>query len=216
MIVQDSSKNFENPETGRFNGTIIDIVDLGIKKNRFGEEKVRMRIIWVLDKNDSQGAPFRVMREVNATIADKPKKSNLYEIVEQVTGRAPSVPFDSEVLIGRSNELTIVREADAATGKVYANIKVIMPLPAGVVPPQAPAGFVRAEVKKAMQAAQAGAPRVAAANTTGSTPTAQPTVQGQAVAPAQPAVAAQPNQAAQPATPAQPAPATQPAVDAAF
>lgn len=177
MLIESSNKNFENPETGRFNGTIVDVVDLGKKRNNFGEEKVRLRIVWVLNVNDSQGVPFRVMREVNATVADKPKKSALYEIVEGVTGRAPAVPFDTEVLINRANELIIVRETDTKTGKVYANVKAILPLPAGVVPPSIPAGFVRAKDRPtgSNRVAQSAAPAVAV--NTGNTAPAQSTAQ---------------------------------------
>jgi hypothetical protein len=161
-------KEFEKPQTGRFNATIIDVIDLGIKVNKFNESKVRIRIVWVLDKNDSEGKPFRVAREVNATIATKPKKSSLYEIAEGVLGHAPSVPFDDESLIGRSNELTLVRETDPTSGKVYANIKAILPLAAGVVAPVAPQGFVRAKFKNQVGTvapqAQAQAPVAAPAN----------------------------------------------------
>jgi hypothetical protein len=206
MIITQSSKDFENPETGRFNGTIIDVIDLGPKTNRFGESKVRLRIIWVLDRNDSEGNPFRVMREVNATVADKPKKSNLYEIAESVMGVPPAVGFDTEVLIGRSNELTIVREADATSGKVYANIKVILPLAAGVVGPPIPQGFVRDTGKAKAKNVTNGAPAVAAANT--QAPPAQPTAQAAptAQAPVQPV----------PQATAAPQPATTKAADAAF
>ena len=205
MIITQSSKDFENPETGRFNGTIVDVIDLGPKTNRFGESKVRLRIIWVLDKNDSEGNPFRVMRELNATVADKPKKSNLYEIAEAVMGVPPAVGFDTEVLIGRSNELTIVRETQAATGKVYANIKVILPLPAGVVGPPIPQGFVRDTGQARAKNITNGAPAVAAANTQAP---AQPT------APAAPTAQA-PVQPVPQAT-AAPQPATTKAADAAF
>jgi len=163
VIINEAGKNFETPETGQFIGTVIDVVDLGKKANRFGEEKVRLRVLWVLNANDSQGQPYRVMREANATVADKPKKSTLYEIVEGVTGQAPAVPFETDVLIGRSNLLIIVKET-APNGKKYANIKAILPLPAGVIPPQAPQGFLRAK-DRAARAAQAqvtnGAPAVA-------------------------------------------------------
>lgn len=215
MIITQSSKDFENPETGRFNGTIVDVIDLGIKKNRFGEEKVRLRIIWVLDKNDSEGNPFRVMREVNATVADKPKKSNLYEIAESVMGVPPAVGFDTEVLIGRSNELTIVRETDAASGKVYANIKVILPLAAGVVGPSIPQGFTRDTGKaktKNQQAVTSGAPAVAAANTPAPAP-AQPVAAVSATGPT-PTAPAPVQQTGQPT--AAPQPATAKAADAAF
>ena len=172
MLVDSNSKNFEYPNTGRFNVTIIDIVDLGKQKNSYGEEKVRLRVIWVLDAADSEGQPFRVMKTVNAVVTDQPKKSNIYEIAESVLGTAPSVPFDTDTLIGRSNELTIKREEDPKTKKVYANIKAIMPLPQGVVGPAIPQGFVRAQDRPAKTDIRSAAPLVQAANTVSTTATA--------------------------------------------
>ena len=187
MLIDNNSKNFENPSTGTFLGTIIDVVDLGKIQTQWGE-KVKIRIVWVLDKNDSEGNPFRVMRQVSASMNEK---AALYELVKGVLGTAPPVPFDDQTLLGRSNQLVIVKETDSKTGREFANVKVILPLPAGAIPPQAPAGFVRSKdrVAKAPFGASA-APAVAVANTVASTPTAQPTVQGQAnPAPAQQAAA---------------------------
>lgn len=188
MLIDNNSKNFENPSTGTFLGTIIDVVDLGKIQTQWGE-KVKIRIVWVLDKNDSEGNPFRVMRQVSASMNEK---AALYELVKGVLGTAPPVPFDDQTLLGRSNQLVIVKESDAKTGREFANVKVILPLPQGVVPPQAPAGFVRSKDRqpKGVQGASA-APAVAVANTVASTPTAQPAVQGQAnPAPAQQAAVA--------------------------
>ena len=180
MIIENNQKDFEKPDTGTFLGTIIDVVDLGKVQTTFNgqvREKVKIRIVWVLDKTDSEGNPFRVMRQVNASMNEK---AALYELVKGILGGAPPVPFDDETLIGRSNQLVIVKEPDLKTGKVYANVKVILPLPAGAIPPQAPQGFVRSKNKTQGQAvATSAAPVVATANTVASTPTAQPTVQGQ-------------------------------------
>ena len=178
-IITDNAKTFENPDTGTFIGTIVDVIDLGRIKTQFGE-KNKIRIIWVLDKNDSSGQPFRVMRQLTASMNEK---AALYELVKGILGAAPPVPFDDETLIGRSNQLVVVKEADPKTGKVFANVKVVLPLPAGVIPPQAPQGFVRSKNRVATQSgavAGSAAPVVATANTVASTPTAQPTVQGQA------------------------------------
>lgn len=191
MLIQDSGKVFENPDSGTFLGTIADVVDLGQVASQYGT-KTKIRIIWVLNANDSEGKPFRVMRQVNATISSTgPRPSDLYNIVKSVLGVAPPVPFESEELIGKSNLLIIERE-EAQNKKVYANIKYIGPLPPGAVPPMVPTDFVRSKDIKSKTVAN-GAPAVktvapasaqsaptAAANTVASTPTAQPTVQGQA------------------------------------
>jgi len=152
MIIE--SKQFEKPDSGLFLGTIIDVVDLGLvpsKNPKFPEPKVRIRIVWVLDKLDSKGKPYRIVEQPTASLTDKPKKSRLYEICEGVFGSAPPVPFDSELLIGRSNGLFITREGE------FANIKGFMPIQPGQNPPKAPADFVRNKDKKAQEAALAAA-----------------------------------------------------------
>jgi hypothetical protein len=141
--------NNSRTETAEFDGTIIDVVELPNVKTKYGV-KTQLRVVWVLGISDgsgkyamdSEGNPFRVMREVNATIDEK---SKLYEIVKGVLGTAPPVPFDSDILIGRSNKLFIEKGPDPKTGKVYANVKFITFLPAGHVPPPIPEGFVRAK-----------------------------------------------------------------------
>jgi hypothetical protein len=209
MIVEPR-KDFEKPESGEFNGTIVDVIDLGKVTSKFdGSVKTKLRVVWVLGTPDgsgkyamdSEGNPFRVMREVNATIDEK---SKLTEIVKGVLGTAVPVPFDSEILMGRSNKLFIEKGPDAKTGKVYSNVKYITALAYGHIPPPIPQGFVRA--KDRPPKTPFGQPQ-AAANTTATAPTAQPTVQG--------AVQANPGT---PPTPA-PQPAAQPVVpkvDAAF
>ena len=150
MLIDDNSKNFEKPESGMFLGTIIDVVDLGKVATQFGL-KAKVRIVWVLDKNDSEGNPFRVIYQATASVNERAK---LFEMVKSILGVAPSVPFDAEVLIGRSNQLYIVRETNAVTKKDFASVKVVLPLPAGATPPRAPQGFVRSKDRAAQGVTQ--------------------------------------------------------------
>ena len=143
MIIQKSGKVFEKPEAGIFVGTIIDVVDLGLvpsKNPKFPDPQVRIRIVWVLDKNDSEGRPYRIIEQPTAKLSDggnATKKSRLYEICEGVFQTAPPVPFESENLMGRSNRLFLAKEGE------YTNIKGFMPLLPTDVSPKAPADFVR-------------------------------------------------------------------------
>lgn len=183
MIIEPR-KEFERPESGEFNGTIIDIIDLGKVKDQYGEKK-KFRIVWVLGLPDgsgryaldSEGNPFRAIRQVNASIDEK---SKLYELAKSILGQAPPVPFDTEMLMGRSNRLFIEKTTDPRTNKTFANIKFITFLPAGQIAPVAPQGFVRAHLKQA-QAAQPVQNARPATTTVGTTPTSQPTVPGTTV-----------------------------------
>lgn len=149
IIKQTERKAFEQPDAGLFAGTIIDVVELGVVKSTYNgveSENEKVQVIWVLDKNDSQGRPFRVQSMYNANINMNPKsgkKSRLYELIEQVFQVAPTLEFDSEALVGRANNLFLVKETNPTTGKTYTNVKGLAPLSAGQVAPKAPADFVR-------------------------------------------------------------------------
>lgn len=163
MQVPNGGKKFEKPDAGIFIGTIVDAVFLPqvpSKNPQFPEPKDRLRIVWVLDKLDSEGKPFRVMEQPPFRISDggnNTKKSRLYEIYEGVfQGRIP-VPYESEDLIGRANRLFLAKEGE------YTNIKGFMPLLPGDVAPKAPADFVRHKDKPAAGASQAAKPATSAA-----------------------------------------------------
>lgn len=153
MLVTDTGgKEFEKPKSGIYNGTIIDVIDLGLVKSKnpqFPDPKVRIRIVWVLGQTpggptalDTEGKPFRVIEQPTAKISSGGvRPSRLYEICVGVLGTEPPVPFDTEVLIGKSNQLFLTQEGE------FVNIKGFLPLPAGSVAPVAPAGFLRAKDK---------------------------------------------------------------------
>lgn len=141
IIIEDKKKNYEKPDSGQFTGIIADVVELKNVQTKFGP-KTKIRIVWLLDKNDSEGNPFRVMSQVNASINEK---AELYKIVVAVTGAAPLAQpqFDVETLLGRVNVLFVVREKSQDGQSEFANVKAILPAPAGTVAPKIPATFVR-------------------------------------------------------------------------
>jgi hypothetical protein len=160
-----NQKPFEVPDGGMFTATIIDVVDLPSVQTAFGV-KNKVRIVWVLGTNngvpvaDSEGKPFRVIQSYNASMNEK---STLYGIIKQILNAAPPVITTSEqlsqLLIGRSNNLFLVKEADAKNPtKFYANIKGATPLTPGQIAPVAPAGFVRHKDKPQTQAGPNGQP----------------------------------------------------------
>jgi len=152
LIVADNNKVYERPTSGAYLGVIADTVDLGVVATKFGN-KMKVRIVWLLGKADgsgyavdSEGSPFRVMSELNASLNEK---SELFKLVRGVLGTPPPAgPYDVEQLIGKSNQLFIVLEKNADGTKEYANVKGILPLPPGVTPLTVPATFVRHKDKK--------------------------------------------------------------------
>jgi hypothetical protein len=143
-MILEKNGNFENPKSGAFIGVVVDVAELYNVPGKFGP-KNKVRIIWILDAQDSQGKPFRVMEQVNASINEK---ARLYEIAKGVLGAPPAAKsFDTESLLGKANQLFIVVEK-GEDGKEYAHVKGILPLPAGAVVPTVPADFVRSKDKK--------------------------------------------------------------------
>ena len=172
MLIESNQKEFEVPDSGEFIGVVADFVDVGPVPTQYGVKNM-VRIVWVLDKNDSEGKPFNAIQQIPASIHEK---SNLYKITKSILGTAPQVPFESDVLIGISRKLFISKQL-TTKGKPFANIVAIMALPAGVLALAIPAGFVRAKDKQAKiynnTKATASTPAPAAQAST--PPTAAPT-----------------------------------------
>jgi hypothetical protein len=161
MIIEPNKK-FEKPDAGAFVGTVIDVIDLGLvpsKNSKFPDPKNRTRIVWVLDANDSEGKPYVIIEQPPTRMNDGStgfKKSRLYEIWEGILQAAPQVPYETENLIGKSNLLYLGKEGE------FVKILGFMPVPAGKVPPTAPAGFLRDKDDPKKQAARLAKAQAAA------------------------------------------------------
>lgn len=177
MVAPESGKNFEKPNQGKHIGTVIDVVDLGVVVTKNPNPAFpsapthRVQIVWLLNTLGSDGKPILYTEAPPFKIGEgggKYKPTRLFEIATGVLQGPPPRPFDVETLLGRSNELFIIKNGDRT------EIAGFLPVPPNVVPPQAPAGFIRKVNRPA-------------------TPTTQQQVQAQAqVQQTQPAQANQP------------------------
>jgi hypothetical protein len=158
-------KVFERPSGGGFLGTIIDVVDMPNQPTAFGP-KDKVRILWVLAQIngapylDSTGQPFTIAGFYNATQTDN---SNLSKALRQILSAQPPLLTSTDdlakLLLGRSNQLFLTQEPDQKKpGQFVTFVAGIAPLPPGVVPPQAPVGFIRAKDKPKTQAGPQGRP----------------------------------------------------------
>jgi hypothetical protein len=162
-------KKFYSPVGGPYIGTIIDVVDMpNVTKVFKGVTKTinQVRVLWVLAHLngaaylDPEGQPFTVVAFYNAVQTDN---SNLTKMLTQVLNAVSPLITSSEqlsqILLGRSNSLYLTQTPDAQRpGEFFVNVAGISPLPAGVTPPQAPAGFVRSKDKPKTQAGPQGRP----------------------------------------------------------
>ena len=171
LYAPESGKKFAKPATGKYIGTIIDVVDLGLKapKNTnpaFSSEPVhRIQVTWTLNTPD--GKPFLGEDGKPVEYSEAPpfkmgegggqfKPTRLFTVASGVFQGAPPRPFDAELLLGRSNELFIVKTGDGDQAR--SEIVGFLPVPPGVTPPTAPAGFVRKINKPATQTAAPAVP----------------------------------------------------------
>lgn len=155
-------KVFEKPVGGSYVGTIIDVVDMpnqSVVYNGVTTLVDKVRIQWVLAH--ANGAPYLDKEGQAMTVAVFPsakqaKNSRLTKLLTYILNAAPPLINTteqlSELLLGRSNSLFLVQEPDTRNpGQFFTNVAGIAPLPAGIVPPAAPAGFVRSKDKPKTQ-----------------------------------------------------------------
>jgi outer membrane biosynthesis protein TonB len=148
VVKEPDQKDFEHPEDGQYIGVIADVIDLGEVETGYGI-KPRVRIVYLLDTNDSEGNPFRVMSTYTASLHEK---ANLRKALKQILGADVSGQFDLEELLGINNQLVVATtEKD---DKVYTNIVAILKAPKGTPRLQIPDDFVRQQDKQKKQATQ--------------------------------------------------------------
>jgi hypothetical protein len=174
LYAKESGKQFSKPNTGKYVGTVIDIVDLGLctPKNpnpQFPAVPVhRVQVVWQIVGADGKSEEYsEAPPNKLGTGGGKFKPTRLYAIASGILQSPvpqPFATFDVESLIGKSNELFIVKTGDGDNAR--SEVAGFLPVPPGVVPPTAPAGFVRkvnrpvpnAVGNTALPAAQAAVP----------------------------------------------------------
>lgn len=183
-------KKFEKPQPGNYVGTVIDIIPMPDQKSVYnGVESIqnKVRIVWVLGPAypgqnvlTKEGKPFEVVAFPNAKLTTKPKKSKLFEILEQMLGQAPPLVKNDEeletLMLGRSNQLFLVSAPNPSDpNDPFINVAGLMPLAPGQAAPVAPQGFVRFKNRPKTQAGQNGQPVPTYATPQAAAPVTQPT-----------------------------------------
>jgi hypothetical protein len=185
-------KTFEKPDAGVFLGTIIDVVDMPQVRSVYNgvvSLKDKIRVLWVLGAADGsnrqvldkEGKPMTTVAFYNASTSER---GNLMKAIRQiVNGQVPLLNNTEDVanlLLGRSN-LLFLSKADnpQKPDDPYVNVTGIAPVPAGLVPPQKPAGFQRECEKPKTQAGPQGTPVQTYATPAAAAAAAQPQTQQQ-------------------------------------
>lgn len=127
MIIESerihASRSFELCPEGWCEAILADVLDLGEVHSQYGT-KLGIRFIWFTNLIDSTGKPFRLLQQFN--VSSHPK-SNLMRAVEEILGHPPTLPLDTEQLIGSRAKVRVRHITTATTFKRYANIVAIAP-----------------------------------------------------------------------------------------
>lgn len=156
------------PEGGPFRAVCADVWPVWTEEKpaqyrKPGEGVVlldKTRIVWLLDEIDPEtGKVYEVSQIYTLSLGEKAK---LREHLEMWRGRAFTTEerkgFDIEKLIGANCQLLTLHNTKP-DGRVYCNVKAIMPPPKGVQPLVVPAWFVRKQDRDRVPAqSNGGAP----------------------------------------------------------
>lgn len=132
-LQKSNGGDFQPAPEGVQKGVLVDIVDLGLKDDRFnpGEQIPKMRFVFQTEDETDDGTPFLV--STYPLTASMNSKSNVFGIVTTLLGRKPADEdfdaddnFDLDPLIGTNVQIDVIHtEKDA---KVFANVSKVMPL----------------------------------------------------------------------------------------
>lgn len=128
MSVKVSIQSFELPAEGIQPAVLADVVDLGIQETQYGK-KHKVRFVWVLAEEDSEGRQKRVFQKFTMSLN---QKAGLYKTLTQmgVKVAADAKEFELEDLLGTQKQL-VIGYSDGDGGKTYANVVSIMKAAAG-------------------------------------------------------------------------------------
>lgn len=135
----------------------VDIVDLGLIEQTWGEEtkhKHMIRIIWHSSEVDPKsGQPYAISQRYTLSLDPK---ANLRKHLEAWRGRAFTEDelrgFDVESVIGANAFLSITQ--NISKGVTYANVTSIMKLPKGMTPMPITPGYIRLADKERLAATE--------------------------------------------------------------
>lgn len=143
-----NDKQFPIHPEGQFTAVCVDGIDLGEQHNeKFGNWSQKYAIVFQTnEKNPDTGKPFEIAERYTVSMGEK---ANLRKFLGQWRGRTYTNAEAEEgaplhKLEGVNALVQIGHNTSTATGKTYANIISIMPLPKGM-PKLKADGYVRAE-----------------------------------------------------------------------
>ena len=121
---------YSTPPEGLFAAVCVDVVDLGLVKNQWGEQ-YKVQIRWQLEDVDPESDPPRPYMVVATYTNSLHEKSRLRPMLEAWRGKKFSAEeldgFDLEKLLGANCQVQVIHNiTDKGT---YANVQAVVPKP---------------------------------------------------------------------------------------
>ena len=146
VVARRQSSSFTPAPEGPQQVVCVDVVDLGLIEQTWGEEaklKPMVRIVWHSSEHDPDtGKPYVISQRYTLSLHEKAK---LLHDLEAWRGRAFTdaelAGFELDDLIGANAYVQIVH--NISKGTTYANISSIMQLPKNMSPIPVTPGYLR-------------------------------------------------------------------------
>src|SRR6185503_20656322 len=121
IIAKDNQKEYPLAPQGLFQAVCVDVVDLGLVKDQYGEKhKVQLR--WQLDMESDDGQRFMVAKRYTNSLNEKARlRAHLESWRGQKFSPEELKGFDLEKLIGVNCQIQIVHSEDDK-GRTWANV----------------------------------------------------------------------------------------------
>ena len=141
-IKRPEAKEYQQASDGSHSAVVADVIDLGLVHSQFGD-KEKLQTVYLINELDSEGQPIRVSDFCTVSLDERSKLTSRINVL--VPGAAELDEFDTEQLIGKRCQIITEQYTNPKTGKTFANVISMKPLPASSPKVSIPLGFVRAK-----------------------------------------------------------------------
>jgi hypothetical protein len=144
MLLGTFTKQFEILGEGVHNAVLAAVQDVGLVTSAFnGEEKPKVRFVWMSDELDSEGNPLVTLQSMTNSMHEK---STLRKTVKGILGKDPGDgPLDDSKILGAQCQIVITH--NESNGRTYANVVTATRQKANGVKVEIPEGWEPPKVK---------------------------------------------------------------------
>lgn len=134
------SRNYAPAPEGVHQAVCVDVIDLGMQKSAFNDEKTgqpkfqhKINVVWQITETRDDGKRFQLYKRYTLSLHEK---AMLRHDLESWRGKAFTFDelagFDVEKLIGANGLINVQHRKSADGTKTYANVVAIMPIVKGM------------------------------------------------------------------------------------